>query len=496
MDSNNSAENKARSTIKKYNMLRKGDKVIVGVSGGPDSMCLLHILFRMVACFNIKLYVVHINHLLRGEEAYRDELHVKNWCEQRIIPVYIRRVDVRALSNEWGVSIEEAGRRARYQEFNNVLNIVGADKIAVAHNMDDNAETVLMRLIRGSGIDGLTGIEPVRGNIIRPIIELRREEIERYCNDNDVPTVTDSSNEETDFTRNKIRHLLIEQIKKNINPEIIPVIVRAASLLKEDAQLLEQLSKQAYAKCVVADELECNTNPAFNILKQNQPICISLDLKLLDELPIPIKKRVIRYSIENIRGSLIHIESRHVDDVMDFIRNGRTGAKIFLPDGVRVVRSYDILRFLKARDDISTEYKFEAELKIPGTTHIPQNGIKVITRIQKPGDLCEESVSGSESEKECLYKIYFDYDKIKQPIHLRNRREGDIFNPTGMKGTKKIKEYMIDTKIPRHERDYILFIATGNEIMGIVGGRGSEKFKVTNKTKNKLLLEIVKVNNK
>lgn len=490
MNSSDDIQIKVQKTIDKFNMIQHGDSIVVGVSGGPDSMCLLHILLSMKNDFNLKLYAVHINHLLRGEEAERDETYTQNWCMSHDIPIFVRKIDVLKLSKQYGISVEETGRRVRYEQFNEILQLTGANKIAVAHNMNDNAETVLMRLIRGTGIEGLTGIEPVRGNIIRPIIELQREEIEQYCSVNNIDAVIDSSNVDVDFTRNKIRNLLIKQIREEINIGVIPVIARTAKLLREDAELLAELALEAYTKCVVKGDTQAKGLFFRKSEALSEAAELSLDLSMLNALSIPIKKRVIRHAIEKVRGNLIHIESKHIDDIVELIQKGKTGAIVFLPDNLRVTRSYGILHFSKCAKKNRKTGSFEMQLNIPGKTFVSEFGIEVVARLKAATGQCIEKGKDVGLENKYLHTIYFDYDKIKRPLLLRNRRQGDVFNPSGMCGTKTLKKFFIDEKIPRNERDSILLIATGNEVACIIGGRISEKFKCSEHTKNRLTIEV------
>lgn len=482
-----SLKEKVLDTIKTYGMLEQGDRVVVGVSGGPDSMCLLHILLSLKDRLGIDVYAVHVNHLLRGDEAYRDEEHVSKWCREHGVPVFVKRTDVRALAEERKISVEEAGREARYSAFDKVLFDAGANKIAVAHNMNDNAETVLMRLIRGTGVDGLTGIEPVRGNIVRPLIEARREEIEKYCIDNDIPVVIDSSNTEAGYTRNKVRILLLDRIRSELNPDIIPVIARTASLLKEDADLLDELSRAAFKDC------RDNKPGGRNKIEAEGRGGITLDLKKFNGLHISLKRRVMRLSVEEVRGSLVHIESKHINDAVEFAAAGRTGSYISLPDGMKVAKSYDSLTIAVMGNRIYDGYAFERQLSVPGTTYVPELDADVTTEVRergepgKTGECCEAERVGEDR-----YTGYFDMDKLNMPVYIRNRRDGDVFSPSGMKGRKKLKEYMIDEKIPRQERPLVPLITVGKEVAWVIGRRVSEKFRRTADTRRELVIRFIR----
>lgn len=482
-----SLEEKVHDTVKTYGMLEKGDRVVIGVSGGPDSMCLLHALLSLKDRLGVDIYAVHVNHMLRGEEADRDEAHVVKWCKEHGVPVCVERTDVRALAEEKKISIEEAGREARYSAFRKALQNMGANKIAVAHNMNDSAETVLMRLIRGTGIDGLTGIEPVRGNIIRPLIESRREEIEKYCTDNGIPVVTDSSNTETGYTRNKVRILLLDRIKAELNPDIIPVIARTASLLKEDVDLLYGLSKAAFKDCRKrgADKAGERAAEVYG--------SVTLDLKKFNELHISLKRRVMRLSVGEVKGNLTHIESRHINDAVEFAAMGRTGSYISLPGNMKVIKSYDSLTIAVMGNRVYDECAFERQLSVPGTTYVPELDATVTAEVRERAD---SERTAKDCDAECLredrYTGYFDMDKLDMPLYVRNRRYGDVFRPSGMKGRKKLKEYMIDEKIPRQERPLVPLIASGKEVVWVIGRRVSEKFRRTADTRRELIIRFIK----
>lgn len=241
---------KILKTIKKYNLIENGDSIVVGVSGGPDSICLLHVLYCLRDELGIRIYAVHINHMLRGSEADMDQDYVRRFCSDKGIQLFERSVDVRAVSDAKGISLEEAGREARYQEFRTVAEITGSGKIAVAHNKNDQAETILMHIIRGTGLDGLKGMEYNRGGVIRPLLDISRSEIEYYCDQQGLSPRIDSSNLENIYTRNKIRLDLIPYINKLLDIDISNSLIRMASLIKDDSIYIEGCVKEAYEGCV------------------------------------------------------------------------------------------------------------------------------------------------------------------------------------------------------------------------------------------------------
>lgn len=454
---------KVLKTIKKYNMIQDNDGIVLGVSGGPDSLCLLDILFNLKDVFNIKLYVVHVNHMLRGNDADRDARYVDELCRRLNIPFFLFKKDVKALAREKGYSEEQAGRDVRYEAFNKILNETGADKIAVAHNKNDVAETVLLNLLRGTGTTGLIGIRPVYGNIIRPLIEMDKKEIENYIEKKGLKPVIDKTNFEHFYRRNKIRLGLIPYIKDNFDIDIIDNLVRTSKIIMEENDYLDK---------------ECDK--AFSMLSRYSGSDILIDIGKLRLQHEAIKKRIIRRAYEKIRGSLTGLEYNHVEDVLKLI-DKETSSKVALPFEIEAVKSYNnlILRKIKEKEKL----RFCKKLKIPGIIEIKNIG-KFKTEII---DISEVKILDTGK-----YKKLFDFDKICGDVLVRQRRAGDVISPLNMKGTKKLKEFFIDEKIPLEIRDEIPIVAVGSNVLWIVGYRISEKFKLDDKTKRVLVIEYTK----
>lgn len=303
-------------TIKKYDLIVPNDIVVVAVSGGPDSMCLLDNLVNLKEQFKIKKIVVaHLNHMIR-EESKDETEYVKKYCEDKNIECFIKFVNVIQKAEQEKIGVEEAGRKERYAFFDEIAKKTNANKIAIAHNCNDNAETVLMHLLRGSGIAGLTGIKPYReGKFIRPIIKCKREEIEKYCNENNLNPKYDKSNNDNTYTRNKIRNELIPYIQKEFNPNIIETIDRLSELVSNEEKYMEKVTEKSF-KDIVIDE------------KNN---CIILDLKKFNSLEHVIKARLILYSTKKIFGSANGIEKTHVEDIIKLCGNNK-GNKYLMPN--------------------------------------------------------------------------------------------------------------------------------------------------------------------
>ena len=313
-------KNKILGTIKKYNMIQNGEKVVLAVSGGPDSICMLDILNDIKNDLSIDLkfeiIVAHVNHMIR-EEAEDDERYVKKYCEEKQIEFYSKSIDVKKIANNNKIGLEEAGRKERYNFFDEVLNKTNAQKIAIAHNKNDNVETVLMHILRGSGINGLKGIEAKRGKYIRPLINCERNEIEEYCNEKNLQPKIDKTNFENEYTRNKIRNLLIPYIQKEFNPNIIKTIDRLSDLVTQEENYMDNQVKKIYEEILVDEKLKDKI--------------IELDLKKFNTQEKVIKSRLILYTITRLFGNSKGIEKIHIEDILKLSDNN-IGNKYLTPN--------------------------------------------------------------------------------------------------------------------------------------------------------------------
>ena len=361
-------EKEVLTTIKKYNMINKGDKVVIGVSGGPDSITLLNVLNKFKEKLNIKIYVAHINHSIR-KEADEETEYVREFCKKIDVEFFFKKIDVESEAKKLKIGTEEAGRNIRYAFFEEVAEKVGANKIATAHNSNDNAETVLMNIIRGTSISGLKGIEKMRDNkFIRPLIETTRATIEEYCRIEKLSPRYDKSNKENIYTRNKIRNLLIPYIQKEFNPNIIEGINRLSNIAEEEERFINSMVEEEYKRIVIVEKNN-NTKPnntnyivqkskkqnANNIIEkiekdvittniaktEEEEIRAILNLKEFNELDNVIKSRLILYTISKLYGGAVGIEKIHIDDIIKLCENNignkyltpRKGIKIYVKKG-------------------------------------------------------------------------------------------------------------------------------------------------------------------
>lgn len=330
---------KVLNTIKKYKLIENGDRLVLGVSGGPDSISMLKILndIRNDKNLHMKFDIIaaHVNHMIR-EEAKDDEEFVKEFCERINVPFYSKSIDVQKIANNNKIGTEEAGRNARYEFFDEILEKTNSNKIAIAHNKNDKIETIIMNMLRGSGISGLKGIEPIKNNkYIRPLIECERFEIEQYCRENNIDARIDRTNFENVYTRNKIRNVVIPYIKKEFNPNIIQTMDRLSDLVKEEDEYLERFVQNEYKNLIIEE-------------KQDEFI---MDLKGFNKEEKVIKSRLLLYTISRILGSTKGIEKIHIEDVIKLCENN-IGNKYLTPNkNIKILVKTGKIYFIKQKLD-------------------------------------------------------------------------------------------------------------------------------------------------
>ena len=442
---------KVISYIEKNKILQDGDSVLLGVSGGADSVCMLHVLYSLREKYHLKLYVVHVNHGIRGSEAKRDADFVEQMAENLQIPFRVVTANIPEMAKEQKLSEEEAGRIFRYNTFEQVANEVGANKIAVAHNLNDNSETVLFNLFRGSRLKGLRGISPMRGQIIRPLLCCSRNEIEQYLQENNLSYCTDSTNKETDYSRNRIRLKLMPYIKENINQKAEYNIVNAAENLSQVYEYIYGEAQKAY-RIHVKDNVLLNSAEDLNVV---------------------ILQEVVRMWILENTGRLKDIKANHVNIVIGLLSN-QVSKKSELPYGLKLIKTYEGVKVLLQNN----------EGKDSNGQTIIEDG--KIFNTEKITVTVENESFDKSNIPDLLYTKWLDYDKIKG-LTLRKRLPGDYIEISGSESgrsvKKKLKKYFIDNKIPQEERNNIWLLADGNHVVWIVGYRISEMCKVTDSTK-------------
>lgn len=447
--------NTVRDTINRNNMIAENQKVLVALSGGADSVCLLHVLYSLRNELGIEIFAAHLNHLIRGDEAERDENFVKELCEGLGVKVFFRHSEVQRLAAENKLTVEEMGRKERYRFFSDICKEHNIDKIATAHNRNDLAETVLMRIIRGTGLDGLVGIKYVReDNVIRPILDVSRSDIEKYCEENGLEFCTDSTNSDNDYTRNKIRNELIPYLKDNFNPKILDSLANLSANVSQDAEFINEYAKRLYERI---------NNP----LPSHKPYALHIEsMRFVDR---SILTRLIRHTVKKCFGYEVNLEKKHIDDIIAAFEK-ETGFGIDLPEGIRCEVQYGWLVF-KSKDEIETVKKFfgedfYAEVDLDKVYEIDGLNKKITFKIKEnPFKLKSGEIALNLSMLE------------GKKLYVRNRRNGDKIVRFKDGRTKKIKNVFIDMKIPREGRDSIPLICADDEIAGILGVTASEKYK-------------------
>lgn len=459
-------EKKVLKFIEENKMLQRGDSVVLGVSGGADSLCLLLLLKEFAEEFNLTLTAVHVNHHIRGKEAHQDQKYVEEFCKNLNVECRVFHIEAEKLAEEMKCSEEEAGRIARYRIFEETLGKVNGNKIAVAHNLNDCSETILFQLFRGSGIKGLTGIQAVRGKIIRPLLCLTRREIEEILKTKNINFCIDSTNLSENYTRNKIRNRVIPYIEQNINSKASMNIVRAGNDLLEIEDYLEKETDKAYVKYVE------QTEKGFVIKKSEAYLH-----------PV-ITKRLIRCVIGRLSGKLKDITRVHVEMVQELF-DKRTGSSGKLPYGIVAERTYEGVCLY-----VHTEGGSRPENVIRETV-IYRNGI--LFENEYVDIKLEKNRKIDENVPEIMYTKWIDCDKIEDTLVVRTRQTGDYITIDDNGNTKKLKDYFINEKIPKDKRDDIFLVADGHHIVWVIGYRMGSSYKISNDTSKVLVISYKKV---
>jgi len=454
-----------RAVVNKFNMINMSDTVVVAVSGGADSLALLHILKRLAADFSFSLVAAHLNHMLRRYEAEKDEQFVTSTCKEWGIKCFTKRTDVRELAKELKISEEEAGRKARYEFFTELMKEVKANKLALAHHKDDRVETIFHNIIRGTGMHGLKGINYVRdGFVIRPFLDVSKDEILNYCKEENISYREDLSNNNLNYTRNRLRHALIPFIQDNFNPNIAETILRMSDVIGEEDDFLKQYCDKLLPTVFFYEE-----NKAKAALERFNP------------LPLALKRRLLRMIILGFMGEFSCIELVHIDNIISMLHNAKHGATFKLAGKMRVDIIYGNA-FVSADSKEMAIKPFEYDLSLPGIVFVHEAKVKI-------------SAESKERNQIPFGKnpIHIDAANLCGSLVIRNRRTGDRFKPLGMSTEKKLKEFFIDWKVPREERDLIPLITDSRNIIWVAGYQINDDYKVTDRTVRVIELKFVPV---
>ncbi len=465
-----------QETIRRYQMLRAGERVLVAVSGGPDSIGLLHLLCSFSEELGIELAVAHLNHKLRGEQADQDEAYVQRLCADWGLPCYVTYENVGERARRKGLSLEEAGRCARYEYFSALAEQHGFDRVALGHTATDRVETLLINLLRGAGLHGLRSIPPVRGIFIRPLISIRREAIAKYCEQYSLKPRCDESNlEPSDFLRNKIRLQLLPLLGEEYSKDPHEALLRVMRAAEEEL---------AWTEPLVETEFEELASVGANK--------VSLDRQRLSELPAGLQHRLLLRAIVELSGAATDVGEVHYDALRKLIDQGQTGAELHLPGKVLARIGYTELELIygeRAQRHPEGKGAWCYELAVPGTVEIPEVGTLVRAELLavRPSELGDATGS----------HIIVAGDAAGSGLCVRNWQPGDCMQPLGMGGHKKLQDLFVDEKIPQQQRDCIpLVVDSQDRIIWAVGLRMGEQFRVTEDTTKFLKLSAAPLTNK
>lgn len=456
---------KIKKYCERHQLLETGDMVLIACSGGSDSLALAEVLLALREHFGLILAVGHVNHMFRGVESDGDACFVATFCAERGLPYYETKVDVPAYCETHRLSKEEGARVVRYAFLRETAKMLGGAKIATGHHRDDQAETVLMHLIRGAGSGGIGGIPARNQEIIRPLLAVSREEIERYCEDKRLMPRTDSTNFETDYVRNRIRLNLLPEMAAHYNPVIKDALCRTAELVSTEHAFVRENAANIWNAVIVAAEKKI-------IFRRDE----------LSGLHPALKRELARMAIESLQGNLKGIGFDHVESLLRFCDSGKVGALLELPGNLILRCGYRTaeLFFREALIHGTRVGETETLLYLPGLTKVPQCGISIkaalLERYERPMN---------------KWTTIFDPARLLLPLYVRQRRDGDRFQPDGMHGTKKLKDFLIDMKVERGKRDTIPLVCDQAGILWVGGYRRSRRGAVTEGSTKFLQLAIV-----
>jgi len=438
-------------------MLLGRETVLVGLSGGPDSVCLLTLLHALIPQMDLKLRALYVDHGLRPDETPGEIEFAGDLCGRLDVPFEVKQVDVKPYADEQGLSTQDAARTLRYRALEDSALVSGADAIALGHNLDDQVETFLMHILRGSGPRGLSGIPPTRGTIIRPLIEIERKNIESYLTEEGISYVIDSSNLKHDYLRNRLRATIMPALRE-INPSITETLERTMEILREEDRFLETQVTKSLMK----------------LITRKTSVSIELFLSPLEHMDRVVLRRVLRRAVEATEG-LRGIGFKHIEDIMHLIKTGTAGDRLYLPRDVRVVKKYSTILLTSEAPKTLGTYTIE-----PGEDLVLKESGLVLTASMTQGPHDE---AGKDS-------VAIDADKIKLPLRVRARIDGDYFYPDGFGKRKKLQDFLVDEKVPRDERDIVPIVTSGDEIVWVAGMRADSRFCAGKDAGNILLLEL------
>jgi tRNA(Ile)-lysidine synthase len=447
-------------------LLKNGDKILVGYSGGADSTAMLSALWQLKSLYKINLLAVHINYNLRAEESQQDEEFVKQFCFQRNISLVVENCNL-----ENGSGVENNAREIRFKFFRKVAKLYKMNKIVLGHNRKDQAETILFRMFRGSGYTGLKGIEPQTGKIVHPILPFSRSEITTYLKEQKISWREDSTNQQNTYTRNKLRNLMLPWIEENLNSDIVNKLYQTANIFAETDQIMQQLATRRLNKAT---------------LKQKDDRLV-LSIDVLQKTLSALRYYLYRLAYQNFTGTDKDFYSANFEEI-EAILDANGSKCVDLPHDIVVLKEYEELIFAPKQilDNENQDNSKEIDRIRNRTTFEDYRIImKKLKKLPKTKYLYEDK-----------YTAYLDLDKLQFPIIIRHRHPGDRFKPLGMKHSKKLKDFFIDEKVPKFERDKVLLFSDSNKILWVCGHRIDDRLAITSKTENILKIKLEKISQK
>ncbi len=462
-------ELRARRTILRHAMLSPGDHVLVALSGGADSVALLHVLIQQAPSWRLTVSAAHLNHRLRGRESDQDEEFVRALCSDLGILCIVGSAEVHKLALEHRINIEEAAREARYEFLRSAASQAGARKIALGHTRNDQAETAIMRFLRGSGPEGMASIHPVvEGLFIRPLIDCTRTDILRYIDAQSLSYRTDSSNSDLAYRRNRVRHELIPYLESHFNPRLIRTLTGAAEASREVFFYLQTEAEQQYRQ-----------------IRKSLHGKIALPAERILALHPGLRGFVIRRAIEDERGSLRGISSRHIENVIELCSSARSGRRLRLPGKCMVERSFSDL--VISQSDFVPPAEFEYRLPLPGACSIPELGLEFIAKLTNAAEMRPDT--GGQSRRDSYsYRAEMDGDALSGHLLLRSRRPGDRY---GGSGHRKVKKMLIDARIDRISRAKLPLLVSRDAVAWIPGFKPAAPFQCRPDSKTIAIIEVL-----
>ena len=494
------------NTVEGFNMLKKGESVLISISGGPDSTFLAYVINSIKDDFNLKLYGFNLDHLTRNGQSTKDSIFVEELCECLGVKLIKEKIDVRKWCTEKKLSFQQGARILRLKLLHETAEKYNVDKIALGHNADDNLETFFMHLIRGAGLKGLSGIKPASGKFIRPLINTFRKEILKYLIDNDIPFCIDKTNEQNIYFRNRIRNVLLPFMRENFSTSIDKNLLKSIEILREENEFVSKFSEETFDKIANIEKKIIKTKKTKEV-----PYLISIPIEKLIQLPLAVRRRIIIIGIEKIKGNSEDIRKVNIEDILSNCSIGGERKEIKLTEAIVFVKegryfyiyNFNELKKMLNLDEVSKEKlckkyrflfenpeeKFEIELAV-GSKEIFKN-----LEIELHSEIIKGNIKALNYKRASNTEAYIDYNKIKFPVLIRrwSKSEGDRFFPLGMNEEKKIHDFFIDDKVPKSLRQSIPIFFDREKIIWIGKYRIDERVKIDSSTRKVLHIKIIDI---